>query len=161
MHLATEELRRDDEVAMQLDRPTLHRILAACALWTALVASPVSVSAASRYAGVYESPASSDANGPASPLFALSLGPDGSATVTQDCGKGAVTTFGRWTDSGGQITVTFTATPGSPTPAPMVFNPSRDGLQAVTWDHAAWGKMTPPPLKKEASNWHSRKHSLL
>ena len=23
-----------------------------------------------------------------------------------------------------------------------------DGLQAVTWDHAAWGKENPPPMKK-------------
>ncbi len=161
LHLATGELRRDDEVAMLLDRPIFHRIVTACALWVALAAYPGSASAGSRYAGVYESPTPTDANAPASPLLAISLGPDGSATVTQDCGKGAVTTFGRWTDNGGQITVTFNAMPGSPAPAPMVFNSSHDGLQAVAWDHGTWGKLTPPPLKKEASNWHSRKHSLL
>jgi hypothetical protein len=30
----------------------------------------------------------------------------------------------------------------------MAFQPSHDGLQAVTWNHATWGKANPPPMKK-------------
>jgi hypothetical protein len=32
----------------------------------------------------------------------------------------------------------------------------------VTWNHALWGKTTPPALKKEDSNWHTnKKHGFL
>ncbi len=100
--------------------------------------------------------------GPAGPAFSVSLGPDGTATVTQDLGKGAVTTFGHWTDAGSQITVKFDAMDGKPADPPMVFQPSHDGLQAVTWNHTLWGKTTPPALKKEESNWHAnKKHGFL
>jgi hypothetical protein len=92
----------------------------------------------------------------------VSLGPDGTATVTQDLGKGAITTFGHWTDAGSQITIKFDAVGDKPTDPPMVFQPSHDGLQAVTWNHSLWGKTTPPPLKKEESNWHAnKKHGFL
>jgi hypothetical protein len=30
----------------------------------------------------------------------------------------------------------------------MVFQPAHDGLQAVTWNHATWGKVDPPSMKK-------------
>jgi hypothetical protein len=78
----------------------------------------------------------------------LSLGADGSATVTEDAGNGAATLFGHWVDTGGQVAVTFDALDGKPAEAPMVFQPAHDGLQAVTWNHASWGKVTPPPMKK-------------
>ncbi len=44
--------------------------------------------------------------------------------------------------------VTFDAAEGKPAEPPMAFQPSHDGLQAVTWNHAAWGKENPPPMKK-------------
>jgi hypothetical protein len=128
----------------------------------ALVATPLF--AFSKYAGIYnsEAPASATPTSAAGPAFSVSLGPDGSATVTQDLGKGAITTFGHWTDAGSQITVKFDALDGQPADSPMVFQLSHDGLQAVTWNHALWGKTTPPPLKKEDSNWHSnKKHGFL
>ncbi len=114
--------------------------------------------------GIYssEAPDTTDAAGPAGPAFSVSLGPDGTATVTQDMGKGAVTTFGHWSDAGSQITIKFDAAGDKPADAPMVFQPSHDGLQAVTWNHALWGKTTPPALKKEDSNWHTnKKHGFL
>jgi hypothetical protein len=37
---------------------------------------------------------------------------------------------------------------GRPAEAPMVFQPAHDGLQAVTWNHASWRKVSPPPMKK-------------
>ncbi len=78
----------------------------------------------------------------------LSLGADGSATVTEDAGNGATTLFGHWADTGGQVAVTFDALDGKPAEPRMVFQPAHDGLQAVTWNHASWGKVTPPPMKK-------------
>jgi hypothetical protein len=116
----------------------------------------------SRYAGIYnsEAKAGNDPNGSAGPAFSISLGPDGSATVTQDMGKGAVTTFGHWAESGSQITIKFDSPDDKPADPPMVLQPGHDGLQAVTWNHAFWGKATPPPLKKEASNWHANKKHL-
>jgi hypothetical protein len=78
----------------------------------------------------------------------LSLGPDGSATVTEDAGNGTRTLFGHWVDSGNQVLVTFDAAQGKAAEPPMAFQPSHDGLQAVTWNHAAWGKENPPPMKK-------------
>jgi hypothetical protein len=29
----------------------------------------------------------------------------------------------------------------------MVFQPAHDGLQAITWNHSTWGKLSPPPMK--------------
>ena len=95
----------------------------------------------SKFVGVYLSHA-------AGPSMNLSLGADGSATVTEDAGNGSTTLFGHWVDTGGQVAVTFDASAGGPVEPPMVFQPAHDGLQAVTWNHASWGKVTPPPMKK-------------
>lgn len=138
--------------------------LASAVAALALVAAPVFGSPFSHYAGIYssEAPDTTDASGPAGPAFSVSLGPDGTATVTQDMGKGAITTFGHWSDTGGQVTIKFDAAGDKPADAPMVFQSSHDGLQAVTWNHALWGKTTPPALKKEDSNWHTnKKHGFL
>ena len=147
-------------------RNTKHFLqhLAGAIVVLALVATPVFGSVFSKYAGIYssEAPDTTDASGPAGPAFSVSLGPDGTATVTQDLGKGAITTFGHWTDAGSQITIKFDEVEGKPTDPPMVLQPSHDGLQAVSWNHTLWGKTTPPPLKKEESNWHAnKKHGLL
>jgi hypothetical protein len=100
-----------------------------------------STTAHSRFAGVYLSRLSP-------PLMNLSLGKDGTATVTEDPGTGTKTLFGHWVDSGSQVTVTFDAGEGQPVEPPMVFQPAHDGLQAVTWNHTSWGKVDPPPMKK-------------
>src|SRR5580693_3185032 len=79
----------------------------------------------SRFVGVYQSRLSA---GPmAGPSMNLSLGPDGSATVTEDAGNGTRTLFGHWVDSGSQVLVTFDASQGRSTEPPMVFQPSHDG----------------------------------
>jgi hypothetical protein len=140
----------------------LYRVVAGAAILLALVAAPAFAS--SKYAGIYssEAPDSGEPSAPAGPAFSISLGPDGSATVTQDLGKGAVTTFGHWADTGSQVTIKFDEVEGKPTDPPMVLQSSHDGLQAVTWNHTFWGKTTPPPLKKEESNWHAnKKHGFL
>ena len=136
--------------------------VAGAALVLTLAIPSAFASSVSKFAGIYssEAPDSVEPTGPAGPAFSVSLGPDGTATVTQDSGKGAMTTFGHWNDAGSQITVKFDAVEGKPTDPPMVFQPAHDGLQAVTWNHTFWGKVTPPVLKKEESNWHAnKKHS--
>jgi len=80
----------------------------------------------------------------------LSLGADGTATVTEDPGNGTTTLFGHWVDSGSQVKVTFDAVEGKPAEPPMVFQPGHDGLQAVTWNHATWGNRNPPPMKSSS-----------
>jgi hypothetical protein len=100
-----------------------------------------STGAHSKFAGVYRSQLTG-------PSLVLSLGADGSATVTEDPGTGAITLFGHWVDSGGQVAVHFDAVKGEPAEPPMVFQPAHDGLQAVTWNHASWGKVDPPPMRK-------------
>jgi hypothetical protein len=100
----------------------------------------------SKFVGVYRSYPRDGAK--AGPSMNLSLGADGTATLTEDPGTGTRTLFGHWVDSGNQVTVTFDAQEGEPAEPPMVFQPGHDGLQAVTWNHATWGKVNPPPLKK-------------
>ena len=132
-------------------------------LASALVASQA-FAFGSKYAGIYTSEAKDVPNAVSSsgPAFSISLGPDGSATVSQDAGKGSVTSFGHWADSGSQVTIKFDSADDKPVDPPMVLQPSHDGLQAVTWNHTFWGKTTPPPLKKEESNWHAnKKHGFL
>jgi hypothetical protein len=149
---------------MRITKVFPFRFTGAAMVTLALLSTPV-FGFGSKYAGTYssEAPDVTDPTLPAGPAFSVSLGPDGSATVTQDPGKGgAVTTFGHWTDAGSQITIKFDPDGSKPAESPMVFQPSHDGLQAVTWNHAFWGKATPPPLKKEESNWHAnKKHGLL
>jgi hypothetical protein len=121
----------------------LLQLPVACSLLWALPNSALAdnTTAHSKFAGVYLSYE-------AGPSMDLSLGADGSATVTEDPGGGATTLFGHWVDTGGQVAVKFDALDGRPAEAPMVFQPAHDGLQAVTWNHASWGKVTPPPMKK-------------
>jgi hypothetical protein len=148
---------------MRITKVFLPRWMSAAVLTFALLSTPV-FGFGSKYAGTYSSevPDATDLNAPPAPAFSVSLGPDGSATVTQDLGKGAVTTFGHWADNGGQVTIKFDPVGDKPADPPMVLQSSHDGLQAVTWNHAFWGKTTPPALKKEESNWHAnKKHSLL
>src|ERR1700738_3269114 len=93
------------------------RVLLAGAM---LSISPVAALAANTnfhpgFAGIYVTRAPKTA-----PTMSVSLGADGSATVTQDPGQGSTTLFGRWQDDGHQIKVTFDASEGEPVPAPMV-----------------------------------------
>jgi hypothetical protein len=99
----------------------------------------------SRFAGVY---LSHFRDGLKTSFMNLSLGQDGTATVTEDPGDGTLTFFGHWSESGNQVMVTFDSADGKPPEQPMAFQPAHDGLQAVTWNHAVWGKDNPPPMKK-------------
>jgi hypothetical protein len=118
-----------------------HLLLACAILWQAApVALADSTGAHSKFAGVCRSRE-------AGPSLVLSLSADGSATVTEDPGTGAIT-FGHRVDSGGEVAINFDAVKGEPAEPPMVFQSAHDGLQAVTSNHASWGKVDPPPMKK-------------
>jgi hypothetical protein len=80
--------------------------------------------------------------------MSVSLGADGSATVTQDPGQGSTTLFGKWQDDGRQIKVSFNAAAGEQPEAPMVFEVVHSKLQAVSWNHEAWGTAQPPTMTK-------------
>jgi hypothetical protein len=117
-------------------------------LFSSATALSGSTTTHSKFVGTYLSPAPKDAK--PGPSMNVSLGPDGTATVTEDPGNGTTTLFGHWVDSGSQVRVTFDAVEGKPAEPPMVFQPGHDGLQAVTWNHATWGKTNPPPMKNKS-----------
>jgi hypothetical protein len=96
-----------------------------------------------RLAGIYVARVDKKA-----PSMSVSLGADGSATVTQDPGTGAMTAFGHWDSDGSEIKVTFNADAGDPVPAPMVFQLLHNKLEAVSWDKEAWGAAHPPVMEK-------------
>jgi hypothetical protein len=129
---------------MFLSKSILPLSLAGMLLLSPLAAFSSATNTHSKLAGVYMSHGHD--GGRDGSFMNLSLGSDGSATVTEDPGTGTTTTlFGRWDDNGGQVTVTFDAQEHQPA---MAFAPGHDGMQAVTWDRATWGKENPPPMKK-------------
>jgi hypothetical protein len=77
----------------------------------------------------------------------VSLGLDGTATVTEDAGTGTVTHFGHWVETDNQVQVSFDAVQGKPSEPPMTLQSEHDGLRAITWNHATWGKTRPPVVK--------------
>lgn len=121
------------------------RLRVACVMFllATMAAQAGDTSTRSKFTGSYQSDLSK-----AIPSISLSLGDDGTATVTEDLGNGAAAYFGHWVDSGNQVSITFDAEEGKPSHPPMIFQPCHEGLQAVTWNRAEWGKFTPPPMKK-------------
>jgi hypothetical protein len=80
----------------------------------------------------------------------VSLGMDGTATVSEDAGNGAITHFGHWAESNKQLKVSFDAVDGKPAEPPMILQPEHDGLRAITWNHTTWGKTAPPLVKSRS-----------
>ena len=115
---------------------------------TLIFVSPMAVLAADTMArpaiaGVYVARVAKTA-----PSMTVSLGSDGTATVTGDLGKGSITSFGSWQDLGNQVKVTFNAEEGAPPPPPMIFQPNHGKLEAISWDHEEWGNAKPPTMIK-------------
>jgi hypothetical protein len=125
------------------DRPFGGLVLGACLLFATGALGVETVPA--KFAGTYAS-RSADGKQPG-PSMDVSLGMDGTATVTEDAGNGAITHFGHWVESGKQLKVSFDAADGRPAEPPMTLQPEHDGLRPVTWNHATWGKTTPPLVK--------------
>jgi hypothetical protein len=80
----------------------------------------------------------------------VSLGLDGTATVTEDPGNRTITHFGHWVETGNRVRVNFDAVAGAPAEPPMIFQPDHDGLRAITWNRGTWGKTTPPVVKNRS-----------
>jgi hypothetical protein len=132
---------------MFLQRPISHALFLGTLLVSPLAAFAGNPTAPTKFVGVYMSETHN--GGRDGSFMNLSLGSDGSATVTEDPGSGTTTTlFGHWVDAGGQVTVKFDAQDQKPAEPAMAFAPAHEGLQATTWNHAAWGKENPPPMKK-------------
>lgn len=100
------------------------------------------------FAGTYAS-RSGDGKKPGSSME-ISLGLDGTATVTEDAGNGAMTHFGHWVEKDKQVKISFEAVDGKPPEAPMTLQTERGGLRAITWNRAIWGKTTPPLVKSRS-----------
>jgi len=98
-----------------------------------------------KFAGTYASRPKEDAK--PGPTMDLSLGVDGTATVTEDAGNGAVTHFGHWVETNGQVKVSFDPVQGTPAEPPITLQAEHDGLRAIAWNRNTWGKTTPPVLK--------------
>jgi hypothetical protein len=122
-------------------------VLGACLLFATGELGAVQTTPA-RFAGTYAS-RSTDGKKPG-PSMDVSLGVDGTATVTEDAGNGAITHFGHWVETDKQVKVSFDAIDGKPAEPPMTLQPERDGLRAITWNHAIWGKTTPPLVKSRS-----------
>lgn len=101
-----------------------------------------------RFAGTYESRTKGDAS--SGPSMNVSLGLDGTATVTEDAGNGIVTHFGHWVETDSQVKVSFDPVEGRPAEPPMTLQAEHDGLRAVSWNHATWGKTSPPVVKSRS-----------
>ena len=98
-----------------------------------------------KFAGTYASRSGDDAK--PGPSMDVSLGLDGTATVTEDAGNGTVTHFGHWEETNNQVKVNFDAVEGKPAEPPMTLQSEHEGLRAITWNHATWGKTQPPLVK--------------
>ena len=124
---------------------TALRVLTASAM---LLISPLAALASDTnihpgFAGIYVARVDKKA-----PSMSVSLGVDGTATVTEDPGTGSITSFGHWASDGSQIKVTFNADADEVAPPPMVFQLFHNKLQPVTWNHDAWGTAHPPSMEK-------------
>jgi hypothetical protein len=119
-------------------------VLGACLL---LATGPLSATPTThaKFAGTYASRSGDDAK--PGPSMDVSLGLDGTATVTEDAGNGTVTHFGHWEETDNQVKVNFDAVEGKPAEPPMTLQSEHEGLRAITWNHATWGKTQPPLVK--------------
>src|ERR1700678_2867138 len=113
-----------------------------------LLSSPLAVLAATTdihpgFDGIYVARVDKKA-----PSMSVSLGVDGTATVSEDPGTGSITSFGNGANDGSQIKVTFDADAGEPATPAMVFQVVHNKLQPVTWNHEAWGTAHPPTMEK-------------
>jgi hypothetical protein len=135
----------DNIVLLEKPAKSALRVLvaSAMALFAPLAALAGNTTITPGLAGIYVARVAKTA-----PSMTVSLGKDGTATVTGDLGNGSITSFGSWQNDGQQIKVTFNAEEGAPAETPMVFQTGHNQLHAVSWNHEAWGNANPPVMKK-------------
>ena len=139
----------DDEREMSFkhDHTLVGLVLGACVLLATgtIGATPTTHT---RFAGTYASRSQGDTT--PGPSLDVSLGLDGTATVTEDAGNGIITHFGHWVETDHEVKVSFDPVEGRPEEPPMTLQAEHDGLRAVSWNHATWGKTSPPVLKSRS-----------
>ena len=119
------------------NRPLVRLLLA---VWMLLEVGALSATPTThaKFAGTYASRAKDDTK--PGPTMDLSLGLDGTATVTEDAGNGAVTHFGHWAETNGQVKVSFDPVQGTSAEPPMTLQAEHDGLRAIAWNHTTWAR---------------------
>jgi hypothetical protein len=99
----------------------------------------------SKYTGTYKG----ETRASRSHTMTLSLGDDGTATLTQSPDAvHEITSFAHWTHQGDMIRLNFDPVDKQPTPPPMTFRWQHKTLTAVVWNHNLWHAVAPPAMKR-------------
>jgi hypothetical protein len=99
----------------------------------------------SKYSGTYKSETRSISY----LTMTLSLGDDGTATLTQSPDAvNEITSFGRWIRQGDIIRLNFESVGKQPAPAPMSFRLEHKTLTPIMWNHNLWRTDPPPAMKR-------------
>jgi hypothetical protein len=99
----------------------------------------------SKYTGTYKAQTRSVR----SHTMTLSLGDDGTATLTQSPDAiNEITSFGHWIHQGDMIRLNFDPVDKQPTPPPMAFRWEHKTLTPVLWNHNLWRTAPPPSMKR-------------
>jgi hypothetical protein len=99
----------------------------------------------SKYTGTYKG----ETRAAGHHTMTLSLGDDGTATLTQSPDAvNEITSFGHWTHQGDMIRLNFDPVDKQPTPPAMTFRRERHTLTPVVWNHKLWRSVPPPAMKR-------------
>jgi hypothetical protein len=113
-----------------------------------LVALPIVAMAKdelSKYTGTYKG----ESHASHRQTMTLSLGDDGTATLTQSPDAvHEITSFAHWTIQGDMIRLNFDPVDKQPTPPPMTFRREHKTLTPVVWNHNLWHTAPPPRMKR-------------
>ena len=111
----------------------------------------------SKYAGTYKGETQSFSDR----AMTLSLGDDGTATLTQSPDAvNEITSFGRWTRQGDIITLTLDPVGKQAAPPPMTFRLDHKTLTPVSWNHSLWRTAPPPAMKRMKIKKHDSEEDL-
>jgi hypothetical protein len=121
------------------------RRLLPLALLVALPIVAVAKEDLSKYTGTYKG----ETRAVRHHTMTLSLGDDGTATLTQSPDAvHEITSFGHWTHQGDIIRLNFDPVEKQPTPSPMAFRREHHTLTPVVWNHNLWRTVPPPAMKR-------------
>ena len=111
----------------------------------------------SKYAGTYRGETQSFRDR----TMTLSLGDDGTATLTQSPDAvNEITSFGRWVRQGDMIMLTLDPAGKQAAPPPMSFRLAHKTLTPVSWNHNLWRTAPPPAMKRMKVKKHDSDDDL-
>jgi hypothetical protein len=123
----------------------MRRLLLSLALLVTLPIVAMAKEDLSKYTGTYKGEVRATRNR----TMTLSLGDDGTATLTQSPDAvNEITSFAHWTHQGDMIRLNFDPVNKQPTPPPMTFRHGHKTLTPVTWNHSLWRTVAPPTMKR-------------